>query len=149
MVFAQTFTEEYKKWWLLSDYQKDHDFQFGILILRFCLNSIHCLPHLDYPTADIIDGSLDVIEKECDEAALLLDSYLPKPASLLRIRTLISYMIFLSNNGSTMDSVNTFSEAVEVAHSIGLFKEGLWGTLSEFEREERRKVFWFLYMWDR
>lgn len=149
LVFAQTFTEEYKKWWLLPDYQKDHDFQFGILILRFCLNSLHCLPHAEYPTGDTIDVSLGVLEKECDEAALHLDSYPPKPPSLLRIRALISYMIFLSNNGNTIESCKAFGEAVEVSHNIGLFREESWGSLPEFEREERRKVFWFLYMWDR
>lgn len=64
-VFLQIFLEQYKAWWLQSEYQDDDDIQFGVLVLRLCVKR----PLVQ----DMIDAPLNAIEARCYAAASKLD----------------------------------------------------------------------------
>lgn len=148
-IYPQIFLEKYNNWWYLPSYESDDDIQFGVLILRLCVNSLQFLPHPNYPTHGLINEPLEDTEARCDAAAVKLDSYQPRKPSLLRIQQLLIYIPTLTNSGEAQESSDALHEAVKEAQSINLFLEEKWGELTELDKEERRKTFWNLYVWDR
>lgn len=147
-VDAASFLERYDIWWNQTHRRTDADTQFAILILRISVNSLQFLPH---STAEIVlEGkSCEDFESTCNEVASRFDTYRPRKPTLLRVRQLLLQIVTLLNNGDAKGSHITLEEAIKEARGVGLFLETQWIDLTEFEREERRKVFWYLYVWDR
>ncbi|KAE9364628.1 hypothetical protein N431DRAFT_388872 [Stipitochalara longipes BDJ] len=148
-IYAQTFLERYNSWWSQQDYHGEEDVQFGVLILRICVNSLEFLPHPKWPTQGVLDVPCDVLESRCNAAACKLDSYQPRKSSLIRVQQLVLYITTLINAGNTKDSHAMLAETVKEAQEINLTLEEKWEPMSEFDKETRRKAFWNLYVWDR
>jgi hypothetical protein len=147
-IYPPTFLERYNSWWSLLAYNND-SIQFGILILRLCVNSVQFLPHPSYPTDGLSQEPLDTLEARCNTAALELDKYQPRKPSLLRVQQLLIYIPTLSNAGKSEETYEALRDDLKEAQDINLFLEDKWYGLSEFEKEARRKTFWNLYVWDR
>ena len=148
-IYPQTFLERYNSWWSQPDYHGEEDIQFGVLILRICVNSLEFLPHPKWPTQGVLDAQCDILESRCNAAACKLDSYQPRKPSLIRVQQLILYIATLVNAGNTKDSHAMLAETVKEAQEINLSLEEKWGPMSEFDKETRRKAFWNVYVWDR
>lgn len=147
-VYTPTFLERYDSWWGQDNYQADDDIQFGVLILRLCVNSLQFLP-ADGHASKVLDIPLDVLERLCNSSACKLDGYHPRKPSLLRVQQLLFYIATLTNDGNTKESYHTLAEAAKEARDIDLLLEDKWTSLNEFDKESRRKTFWNLYAWDR
>lgn len=143
----QAFLQRYNAWWSQAS-QGEEDIQFGVLILRLCVNSLQFLPaHVNAP--QVLRVSLDELEMFCNYSACLLDGFLPRKTSLLRIQQLLFYIPTLTNVGNSKEAYHTLGEAVKEAREIDLFLEDKWPPVSEYDRELRRRTFWNLYTWDR
>jgi Fungal specific transcription factor domain len=148
-IYPLTFLEKYNTWWSLDGQHGEDDIQFGVLILRICVNSIQLLPHPNYPTDRVLQEPLEVLEAHCNASATKLDAIQPRQPSLLRIQHLLIYTPMLCNLGKAEESYEVLREAVKEAQKINLFLEEKWIGLTEFDKEVRRKIFWNLYVWDR
>ncbi|RDL30819.1 uncharacterized protein BP5553_10164 [Venustampulla echinocandica] len=144
-VHVPSFLERYNSWWEQTQYQAEVDLQFGILILRMCVNALQFLPHSNGPDqSEIGDGiRLDGLENTYNDAASKLDNYLPRKFSLLRVQQLLLHIVILLNDGNAKESHQILGEAIKEAQDVELFLESKWTGLSEFDKEERRK-FWAL-----
>jgi hypothetical protein len=147
-VHAVSFLEQYDIWWNQTQHQTDADIQFAILILRISVNSLQFLPQLTAETA--LEGrSATEFENSCNKAAARFDTYRPRKPTLLRVRQLLLHIATLLNDGDAKESHNVLGEAIKEARGVGLFLETQWTGFSEYEKDERRKLFWYLYVWDR
>ena len=150
-IHAPTFLSKYQHWWTLPTYNIDTDVQFAILILRLCINSIQYLPHPTGPahaSLQTFEG-LDDLERSCTEAATKLSELKRSRPNIGRIQHLLFHIVTLLNNGNATESYKALDEAVREGQEIGLYIESRWKDMTEFEMEERRRVFWYLYVWDR
>ena len=150
-IHAPSFLSKYHDWWTLPTYAIDTDVQFGILILRLCINSIQFLPHPSGPSHPALQSlvQLDEQERDCIQAARKLSDLKRSRPSMIRIQHLLFHVPTLLNNGNTVESYKALEEAVKEGQRLELYLESKWRGLTEFEMEERRRVFWYLYIWDR
>lgn len=147
-VDAVSFLQRYDIWWNQTHLRTDADLQFAILILRMCVNSSQFLPNSTALAA--LDGkSSKDFEKTCNGIASRFDAYRPRKSTLQRVRQLLLQIATLLNSGDAKESHHILGEAIKEARGVGLFLETQWTGLSEYEKEERRMVFWYLYVWDR
>lgn len=119
------------------------------MILRICAGSLQFLPHPNSPTYGIIDVPIDELEERCNAVASKLDNYRPRFPSLVRVQQLAFHLSSLQNNGDTKEFCHILAEAVKEARDINLFLEEGNADVSEFDRETRRKTYWYLFVWDR
>jgi hypothetical protein len=148
-IYPPTFLEKYNSWWSQPNYYGEEDVEFGVLILRICVNNLEFLPHPKWPTRGVLDIPPDLLKSRCNAAACKLDSYQPRKPSLLRIQQLILCIATLVNAGNAKDSHAMLGEMVKEAQEFNLFLEDKWEPMPEFDKETRRKAFWNLYVWDR
>lgn len=148
-IYPQTFLEIYNSWWSQPNYYGEEDIQFGVLILRICVNSLEFLPHPKWPTHSVLDIEPDALESRCNAVACKLDGYQPRTPSLLRVQQLVLYVATLFNAGNAKDSHAMLAETVKEAQEINLSLEEKWEPMSEFDKEIWRKAFWNVYVWDR
>lgn len=149
MIYPAAFFEKYYLWWSQPNHYTDDDVQFGLLILRLCLNSLQALPHRNHPTDGVIDAPLAALERGLHAEACKLDICRPRVSSITRVQQLFFHVCYLKNNAEIKDSWFVLSDAVKEAHELGLHLDDTTANSNEFELEIRRRVFWNLYIWDR
>jgi hypothetical protein len=146
-IHPPTFLERYSSWWLQPNYFGEEDIQFAVLILRLCACSLQFLPNSRYETENMFDISSDSLISSCHMTACKLDTFLPKPKSLLRLQQQFFHIHYLKNSSNIGECWNVLRDTISIAQDISLHKEVR--EASEFDMEMRRRVFWNLYVWDR
>ncbi|KAJ5995327.1 hypothetical protein N7481_002304 [Penicillium waksmanii] len=159
MIYPPTFHSKYNEWWTLQENTdgilegniSDEDVDFGLLILRVCLLSVQCLPHTRYPTAGILDVSLDHLE----EWFYSLANEIEKTQSAERKPTIITvqhrfyHVCYLGNYAKIRKCWAALSVTVKDAHEMGLHLKDPGIPLDDLSMEIRRRAFWNLYVIDR
>ncbi|KAJ6144450.1 fungal-specific transcription factor domain-containing protein [Penicillium chermesinum] len=156
LIHPPSFTPKYNAWW--KDFASncgidDESMDFGLLILRICVLSLQCLPHPNYPTVRVFDGSPQTLKRKLYSLANSME--LPQNLARNRKRTLASiqhqyyHICYLKNNSQTRECWFLLGQTVNDAHSIGLHLEKPGHPIDGLEMELRRRTFWSLYISDR
>ncbi|KAJ5697359.1 hypothetical protein N7488_011043 [Penicillium malachiteum] len=160
MIHAESFQSQYLAWWMRQESNEaagdtnisDDDLNFGLLVIRICLMSVQCLPHAGYPTSTtgVLKTHPSHLESWLYSMADELDKSLQsKKPTLVTVQHRYYHFVYLNNYARIRDSWSALNAAVKDAHEIGLHLEIPNVSLSEVEKEIRRRTFWSLYVGDR
>ncbi|KAF8458322.1 fungal-specific transcription factor domain-containing protein [Terfezia claveryi] len=82
-------------------------------------------------------------------AAGLLTELLLKNSDLMTIQAILAMSLFMQGTANPQPSYFLIAAAVRLANSIGMHRRGSWFGLSAVEVEQRRRVFWIMYLLDK
>ncbi|KAI5804500.1 fungal-specific transcription factor domain-containing protein [Geopyxis carbonaria] len=82
-------------------------------------------------------------------AATVLTELLLRNTDLLSIQAILGMALFMQGTANPQPSYFLIAAAVRIATSIGMHRRGNSFGLSAFEVEQRRRIFWILYLLDK
>lgn len=82
-------------------------------------------------------------------AASVLSELLLKNSDLMTIQAILAMSLFMQGTANPQPSYILIAAAVRLANSIGMHRRGNWFGLNAVEVEQRRRVFWIMYLLDK
>ncbi|KAF8470584.1 fungal-specific transcription factor domain-containing protein [Kalaharituber pfeilii] len=82
-------------------------------------------------------------------AAGVLTELLLRNSDLMTIQAILAMSLFMQGTANPQPSYFLLAAAVRLSNSIGMHRRGNWFGLNPVEVEQRRRVFWIMYLLDK
>ncbi|KAJ8098457.1 fungal-specific transcription factor domain-containing protein, partial [Lipomyces tetrasporus] len=138
------FCESLRQWWELPD--RVSNIANPMLTFRLMSISIQFVPKEHLATVQQIDHSLGTLTKDYSQAARELSALLPD--CIDKVTESVLFAAWLKYEARMKESWYSLATAIRMAQEIKLDVEEP-DTPPSYEREQRRRLWWTIYHWDR
>ncbi|KAK9319774.1 fungal-specific transcription factor domain-containing protein [Lipomyces orientalis] len=140
------FLEDVNAWWALDERRSWAAVETACLMFRVFSIALYFIPSENIETIKHIDGSVTNLAKDYHAVAVELADLLPDSCGKVIERVLQA--AWYKYDLRMKDSWYCIGQAIRMAQEINLHVEAP-NEAPSFERENRRRIWWLTYYWDR